>query len=298
MSQAHSDTALMAIADKQKKRTRAIGLSVLGLIYAFLIFVCFWQIFPFYLKVVSSFTGRDFIPQYGTVYFFPPQFSPSNYIEAWVKGELGRGLLNSVIHTVSVVTLTLIIAFIFGYVLGKIKFRGRRVIFIMILATIMVPGEVLMIPNFLLVQRIGWYNNLAGIIFPGLVNIFGIYLFRQFMNTIPDSLLESADMDGANELTKIFRIVLPMCTPVIMTYIILTFTATWNEYLWPMIVLSTPANRTLQLRMNQFYPRYPNTHADQYVRSAGMILISLPIIILYLTQQKHFMQSINISGIK
>lgn len=282
---------------RSKGSARATAVRVA--IYVFLGLVCVAQILPFYLKLVSSFHPTSFIPRYDRIYLLPQGFSLNNYIEAWRRANLLRGLMNSLIHSVGLVVLTLIIAFVFGYVLGKIKFRGNRVVFILILSTLMVPGEVLMIPNFLLVQRLGWYDTLAAIILPGLVNAFGIFLFRNFMNTIPDSVLESAELDGAGEIVKIFRIVMPMSVPVIITFIILTFTATWNEYVWPMTVLQNPINHTLQLRMYKFYPQFSaNPYADGYIQSAGVILISIPIIALFLTNQRYFLQSVNVSGIK
>jgi len=281
-------------ARKRRNITRKI-ISIATVI--FVLFFCFLQTFPFYLQIVTSLHGLNYIRARDTLYLWPRQFSPSNYLQALRQADFVRGLVNSAIHTVSFTLITLIVAFIFGYVLGKIKFRGKNIVFIAILSTLMVPGEVLMIPNFLLVQRIGWTDNLLGIILPGAVNVFGIFLFKQFMNTIPDELLESANIDGASEFTKIFRIVFPMCKPVITTFVIITFTAAWNEYLWPMIVINDPTWFTIQLIMNQFFPRFP-LDADQYLRAAGMILISLPIIILFLTQQRHFLQSLNVSGMK
>jgi multiple sugar transport system permease protein len=262
-----------------------------------LILVSFMQTFPFYLKLVDSLHSIDFIPEYNTLYWLPQQFSPENYPTAFERGDLLTGLINSLIHTISFTLLSLTIALIVGYVLGKMDFKGKKIVTIMLLSTMMIPGEVLMIPNFLLVQQLGWTNRLSGIIFPGIVNIFGIFLIRQYMNTIPNAVLESADMDGANEFVKIFKIVMPMSKPVIVTYVILTFTATWNEYLWPLIVIKNPRYFTLQLKMYQFYPQFGGA-ADGFIRSAGMIMITIPIIVMYIFFQKYFLASSNVAGIK
>ncbi len=181
--------------------------------------------------------------------------------------------------------------------LAKKDFKGKKIVTILLLSTMMVPGEINMIPNYLLVQYLGWTDSLLAVILPGIINIFGIFLIRQYMNTIPDSVLESADIDGASELKKIFKIVLPMSMPIIVTYIILTFTATWNEYLWPLITIKDPAFFTLQLKLYQFYPQFGGA-ADGFVRSAGMILITVPIVIVYIIFQRHFIENSNIAGIK
>ncbi|MCL2860835.1 MAG: carbohydrate ABC transporter permease [Firmicutes bacterium] len=299
MSQQVNILQLSEVDFNKRTRNRKILRTVFALtIFSFLIILAFFQFFPFLLELVTSFHGQGYIREYGILYFWPRQITFQNYIDVFRVAGIPRAFLNSVIHTFAFTTISLIIAFIFGYVLGKIKFRGRNIIFFAILSTLMVPGEVLMVPNFILLrQTVIFYDNILGIILPGAVNVFGIFLFKQFMNTIPNELLESAEIDGAGELTKIFRIVFPMCMPIIVTYIIITFTASWNEYLWPMIVLRNPDWHTLQLAMNDLYPRFGG-HVDEYIRSAGMILISLPIILLFVTLQKYFLQSVNVSGMK
>lgn len=267
------------------------------IIVVILSMVALMQTFPFYLKLVDSLHNIDFIPEYNVLYLFPQGFHPYNYVLAFIRGDLFRGLINSLIHTVAFTSISLAIALITGYVLGKMNFKGKKFVTILLLSTMMIPGEIMMIPNFLLVQQLGWTNRLIGIILPGIVNVFGIFLIKQYMNNIPNAVLESADMDGASEFTKIFRIVLPMSKPVVITYIILTFTATWNDYLWPLIVIKDPRFFTLQLKMYQFYPQFGGA-ADGFVRSAGMIMITIPIIVMYLLFQKYFLSSSNVSGIK
>lgn len=277
------------------KKRKTIWITIIIIIILSL--VAFMQTFPFYLKLVDSLHHIDFIPEYNVLYWLPQRFHPANYILAFERGDLLVGLINSLIHTISFTLISLVIALITGYVLGKMEFRGKKVVTILLLSTMMIPGEVMMIPNFLLVQQLGWTNNLLGIILPGIVNVFGIFLIKQYMNNIPNAVLESAEIDGANELTKIFKVVLPMSKPVVITYIILTFTSTWNDYLWPMIVIKDPKFFTLQLKMYQFYPQFGGA-ADGFVRSAGMIMITIPIIIMYIVFQKYFLASSNVAGIK
>lgn len=271
--------------------------SIQVILWSILLLFAFLQTFPFYLKFVDSLHDINFIPEYNTLYLWPKILSLDNYGLAIERGGLLTGLINSLIHTVGFTALSLIVCLVVGYVLAKKQFRGKKIVTLFLLSTMMVPGEINMIPNFLLVQNLGWTDTPLALILPGMVNIFGIFLIRQYMNTIPDAVLESAEMDGASELRKIFTIVLPMSKPIIITYIILTFTATWNDYLWPLITIKNPDFFTLQLKMYQFYPQFGGA-ADGFVRSAGMILITIPIIIVYIIFQKHFIQNSNTSGMK
>lgn len=269
----------------------------------FLVVLSLIQLFPFYLKLVDSFQNIDLIPEYGRLYLWPVDENGNlsidfeNYLLAIEKGGLIRATINSLIHTISFTFLSLVVAVVLGYVLGKMKFKGKRFVTALLLSTYMVPGEILMVPNYLLILKLSWNMSLLGIILPGIVNIFGVFLIKQYMNNIPDSVLESADIDGCNEIKKIFKIVIPMARPIIITYIIITFVGAWNEYLWPMILYQNPDLFTLQLTMYQFYPQFGG-YADGYVRSAGMILITIPIIIMYIFAQKYFLEQANISGIK
>src|SRR5690554_176756 len=201
-----------------------------GSIYTILIIVAFLQTFPFFLKIVDSLHDISFIPEFNKLYIWPEQVSLNNYSLAIERGDLFVGLTNSLIHTISFTGLSLFFALIVGYVLAKKQFKGKKIVEILLLSTMMIPGEINMIPNYLLVQTLGWTDSLLAIILPGMINVFGIFLIRQYMNTIPDAVLEAAEIDGASEMRKIFTIVLPMSKPIIVTYIILTFTSTWNEY--------------------------------------------------------------------
>lgn len=284
--------------EKQKNKSKKKAERVFQtLTIIFLSLLALAQLFPFYLKLIDSLHNTEFIPKFGKLYLWPEAATLKNYSYALTRGGLLNGLKNSLIHTLSFTTISLVIALIVGYVLGKLKFRGKKIVTALLISTMMIPGEILMVPNYLLVMQLGWNMSLLGIILPGIVNVFGIFLVKQYMSNIPDAVLESAEIDGCNELQKIFRIVLPMARPIIITYIILTFTSTWNEYLFPMIVLKDPALFTLQLTMYQFYPKFGG-YADGYIRSAGMILITLPIMIMYVIFQKYFLEQGNISGLK
>ena len=261
-------------------------------------FIAFCQIFPFFLKLVDSLQSPELIPDSDKLYLWPVDGTVSNYFTALQVSGFWKALGNTLFHTVMFTSISLFLAIIVGYTLAKLHFRGKKLVSNLLLSTMMVPGEVLMIPNYILVMKLGLNYSIWGLILPGIVNVFGIFLIRQYMANIPKSVLESADIDGCGEFRKIFTIVVPMAKPVLITYVILTFVSTWNEYLWPMVMQASGSEvETLQLIMYKFYPALGN-YADGFVRSAGMILITIPIIIMYFIFQRYFLEQNNVSGIK
>lgn len=267
------------------------------LYYLILMVFAFIQTFPFYLKVISSLQHKDFLPIHGKLYLWPEKISFENYAVAWEMADLGRGYMNSLIYVSIFTAISAVIMILVGYVLAKKKFRGSKLIFIMLLSTMMVPGEILLIPNFLLLRDLHLLNKLAGLIIPGLINIFGIFLAKQFISTIPDSVLESAHLDGASELTIIRKIIFPLSGPVIGTYVIITFTGMWNDYLWPMIILSKSDVYPVQLSLMTFKTAFATSY-DGTLQSAGMIMTLLPVVIVFMIFQRRFVEGISLTGIK
>ena len=263
-----------------------------------LTFIAICQIFPFYLKIVDSLQSPDTIPDSDKMYLVPENGTLQNYLTAMKVSGFWKALGTTLFHAVAFTGISLLIAIVVGYTLAKLRFRGKKFVSNLLLCTMMVPGEVLMIPNYILVMNMGLNYSVWGLILPGIVNVFGIFLIRQYMSNIPQSVLESADLDGCGEIRKIFTIVVPMSKPVLITYVILTFVSTWNEYLWPMVMQASGSKvETLQLIMYKFYPNLGN-YADGFVRSAGMILITLPIILMYIVFQRYFLEQNNLGGLK
>lgn len=280
---------------KSGKRKEAT-FQVICVIVLSIIALC--QIFPFYLKLIDSLHSPELIPDSDKLYLWPENGTLKNYVTALKVSGFWEALGNTLFHSVMFTAISLFIAVIVGYVLAKMKFRGKGFVSTILLCTMMVPGEVLMIPNYILVMNMGLNYSIWGLILPGIVNIFGVFLIKQYMSNIPESVLESANLDGCNEFQKIFYIVVPMSKPILVTYVILTFVSTWNEYLWPMVMQASGSTvETLQLIMYKFYPALGN-YADGFVRSAGMILITIPIIIVYIIFQRYFLEQNNLSGMK
>ena len=266
----------------------------------FLAIIAFFQTFPFWLKLVDATHSPDFLPELGKLYIWFADFTLANFKTVIESARLFQALAVSLTHTVSFTLLSLVVAVIVGYVLAKINFRGKGVVSTLLIATLMIPGEIMLAANYKITIFFGINDSILGIILPGIVNVFGIFLVKQYMSNIPDSVLEASSIDGCGELRKIFVIVFPMSVPIIMTYVIITFIGTWNEYLFPMILYSTSGSDslyTLQLAMQSFFPNFGG-NADTYVRSAGMILITGPIIIMYLVFQKYILNQSNIAGLK
>ena len=281
-------------AEKAKKvksmRRKEITFQVICILLLSLIAFC--QLFPFWLKLVDSLQSPDLIPDSDVLYVWPVNGTLKNYVTALKVSGFWRALGNTLFHSVMFTAISLLVAIVVGYVLAKMQFRGKKIVSNLLLCTMMVPGEVLMIPNYILVMNMGLNYSIWGLILPGIVNVFGIFLIKQYMANIPQSVLESGELDGCGE------IVVPMSKPVLITYVILTFVSTWNEYLWPMVMQSSGSTvETLQLIMYKFYPALGN-YADGFVRSAGMILITLPIIIMYIIFQRYFLEQNNVGGLK
>lgn len=293
MSKAAVKTRKIKIRSKRSASLIAVNVFTVFILVLF----AFAQVFPFYLQLVYSLQPFSFTARPGVIELWPQSFNFSNYSEAFKLADFGNGFKNTIITAVCFTALSLCVVLIMGYVLGKKDFYGKKVVFIMLIATMMVPGEILMVPNYILMIKFRMLDNLTALILPGIVNIFGIFLVRQFMNTIPDSVLEAAEIDGAGEIRRIFLIVLPLSLPIVATYCILTFTATWNDYLWPMIVLRSSENFTLQLKLKVFSPMF-GTSRDQILMAAGLILALVPVVAMYLIFQKNFIESASVSGLK
>ena len=255
------------------------------------------QFFPFYLQIVKSLTSYDFKPIAGHIYLWPHGINFSNYFDAIIDMGLLNGLMVTIIDAVIFVILSAIIVLIVGYVLGKINFRGNNFIFTCLLVTMIMPGEILMVSNYLLISKLNFTNHYVGLILPGVVNVSGILLMRAFMNTIPNSVLEAAEIDGLNELGKIFLIVFPMSMPVLAAYVITTFVARWNDYLWPLVVLSDESMYTLQLRLKYFDVQFGGEEAIIKL-NAAMVISVIPVLIVYLSCQEKFISGMSISGLK
>lgn len=230
----------------------------------------------------------------------PPRLLPEQptlqaYLDIFWQFPFGRYLLNSVLVAAMVVGGVLLVSALAGYAFAKFRFPGRDALFIVLLASLMVPFQVRMIPLYLMSIRLGLTDTLAGVAFPWLFDAFGIFLMRQFMLTLPTDLIEAARLDGASEPAIFWRIILPLVRPALAALGIFTLVVNWEEFLWPLIVTNTDAVRTLPVGLQSFSNQYmSNIHWQM----AGAVVAAAPLIIAFLLFQRQFIQSFMRAGIK
>lgn len=232
---------------------------------------------------------------------WPPQLFPqparwSNYADAWHIAPFGRFFFNSLVVSLTVTGTSLLLNSLAAYGFAKFQWRGGHIVFMAVLATMMIPGQVTMIPTFLILKHLGWLDTYAGLTVPGFASAFGIFFLRQYMITIPNDYLDAARADGASELTIWARIIVPLAKPALATLAIFTFLGAWNDFLGPLIVVKSDEMRTLPLAISAL-------SAGHYVASwpllmAGASFVVLPVLLVYLLAQRYFVEGIALGGIK
>ena len=249
---------------------------------------------PFYWMFSSSLRTMQ------TMFSLPIQWIPSppnwsSYALAWQAQDFTRYFLNSGFVAVTITLSNLLLCSLAGYSLTKFHHRGRGVMFLAILSTMMLPLEVTMVPLFLIIKRLDWANSYQGLIVPFLVDGFGVFLMRQYMMSIPKDLIDSARIDGASEFRIFWTIVLPLCKPALVALAVFTFREAWDMYIWPLIIITKDALRTLPLGISLFMSSY-GTSWDQLMAIA--VLGTLPMILLFFFLQRAFIQGIAATGLK
>jgi multiple sugar transport system permease protein len=230
---------------------------------------------------------------------FPPGLPAGlhwhNFVQAWTDSPFGRWLLNSTVVSVTCVISNIVLCSLAGYAFARLRFRGSQLAFVAILATLMVPFQVVMIPTLLIVKHLGLVDTLPALIVPNLVTPFGIYLLRQFFVSLPVELEEAALIDGAGRLRVLRSILLPLMGPPLSTVAVLTFLSVWNDFLWPLVVTSSPNTMTVQLGLATFQSSH---YTNWPVLMAGTLMSQLPVLLLFVAGQRFFVSSIANTGIK
>lgn len=249
--------------------------------------------FPFLWMIATSFK-----PQRESI-TFPPTVLPQQptlewYTTLFTELDFGRYLGNTVV-VVLIGFIGLFLMAMAGYAFAKFEFRGRRWMFFLVLATMMIPIQVTMIPTYLILNGMHLTNTLAGIALPTLVSGFGIFLFRQFMSTIPTEMLEAARLDGAGEFRTFWQIVLPMSGPILAVQVVLTFIAGWNSFLWPLIIASDQKLYTLSVGLALLNQQLAVNPSLQMAAASVMVV---PILIVFVVFQRYVIQGFALSGLK
>ncbi|KIY21799.1 sugar ABC transporter permease [Mesobacillus subterraneus] len=248
---------------------------------------------PFVWMILSAFKPESEVMAL-TPTLFPEKWTIENFKNLFVNMNFGLYLKNTVV-VVLWSFVGLFLNAMAGYAFAKFEFKGSKQLFFMVLATMMIPGQVTMIPVYLILNQMHLINTMAGIVLPGLVGAFGIFLFRQFMTTIPDELLEAARLDGAGELRVFWQIVLPMTKPILAVQGIFTFIAGWNSFLWPLIIANDESLYTLSVGLQLLKGQYGGNFALQMAGSTFMVV---PIVIIFILFQKYIIDGYTISGMK
>lgn len=236
----------------------------------------------------------------GEASHFPPPLAPAqptlaNYRELFAHAGIGRYFANSALLAVAATLLSLTFNVGAGYAFAKLRFKGRERIFKLLLGALVIPGQVAMLPLFLILKQMGLVNTYIGVLVPAAASIFGIFLVRQYALTIPDALLEAARLDGASEL-RIFRsIVLPLLAPILVTLSIFSFLGSWNDFMWPLIVLTDKDLYTLPVALASLSREHVQ---DNEMMMAGSVLTIVPVLLLFLGLQRYYIQGLLIGGVK
>lgn len=241
----------------------------------------------------------SFMPR-GEASHFPPPFLPSsatleNYRDLFARTGMARNFANSLLVSMAITLLSLLVNTMAGYAFAKLRFRGRERVFQLLLAALVVPAQVAMLPLFLLMKQLGLVNSYWGVIIPGMAGVFGIFLVRQYARGIPDDLIEAARIDGAGELRVFWQVVLPMLKPVLATLAVFTFMAAWNDFMWPLIVLTDQERYTLPVALAALSREHI---MDVELMMAGAVVTVLPVLGLFLLLQRYYIQGLLLGSVK
>jgi multiple sugar transport system permease protein len=241
----------------------------------------------------------SFMPR-GEASHFPPPLLPSHatldsYRELFARTGMARNFANSLLVSLAITLGSLLVNTMAGYAFAKLRFVGRERIFQVLLAALVIPAQVAMLPLFLLMKQLHLVNSFGGVIVPALATVFGIFLVRQYARSIPDELLEAARIDGASEMRIFFQIVLPMLKPVLVTLTIFTFMAAWNDFMWPLIVLTDQEHYTLPVALATLSREHI---MDVEMMMAGAVVTVIPVLLLFLALQRYYIQGLLLGSVK
>ena len=253
------------------------------------------MVFPFIWMVLGSFKTNAEIRR-SPLGFLPENPTLDNYAQLFGRLDFTTFFTNSVIVAVFVTLGNIVFSSMVGYALAKLEFAGKRLLFGMVLGTLMVPGVVTFVPLFVLTSNLGLVNSYPGLILPFLITPLGVFLMRQFIGSLPDDIIEAARIDGASEWRIFLRVIMPLCGPAIAVLTILTFLGSWNNFLWPLVVATSEEKYTLPVALALYSV---GQNAAQYgLMMAGAVVVVIPVLLVFVVLQRYFVQGIALTGIK
>ena len=284
-------SAVLSAERNQKRQKISAGRLAL---YLLLIVGALIMIVPFIWMLSTSLKDQQ------QLFAWPPSWIPNpfvweNYSEVFTRIKFGLYGWNTFKITAIVTIARLFFCSLAGYAFARMKFPGRDLLFMLTLATMMISSQITMIPNFIIMRYLGLVDTHLGVILPQVADGFSIFLMRQFFLTFPHDLEDAAQLDGCSPLMFYIRILLPSSKPILATLAVMTFQGVWNDFLWPLVMLSSPEKRTLSVGLSYLVGQY-TTRWD--LQMAGSVLTVLPILVLYFFLQKYFVQSIKLTGLK
>ena len=295
-----SEIKTMRDRDMQKVSARQKVMKTLGLalVYTFLIIMALIVIFPFYWMIISSLKEMDEYRQ-SIPTLFPKRIDFMNYLEVFASKDLvlGRLFYNTVYVGVISTVLSLIITVLSAFAFARLEFKGKNALFAALLATMMIPGELFTITNFQTVFLLGWKNTYTVLIVPFLVSVFYIYLLRQNFMQIPNELYLAAKVDGCKDIKYLWKVMIPLALPTIISITILKMMGSWNSYMWPRLVANDDAHRLIT---NGLRTAFTNAEGvtDVPVQMAAVTVVSFPLFLVFIFLRKYIMKGVSRSGIK
>lgn len=282
----------MADVEKKAAQSKAATRAGRGVIYLLLFFLAGVTLTPLLWLIAATTKGPDDLFHYT---FFAPRFTAANFQDLFATVPFLRYMMNSFFIAGCVVSVQLFFSSLAGFALAKYEFKGKKAIMVLMLATMMIPGQVVMAPLYELIYRMGLVDTYAGLVVPGAVSVFGIFLFRQAILQVPDELLHAARIDGCSEFRIYWDVVMPVSRPMIGAFCLIAFMGSWNSFLWPQIILHHSERFTLPIALNQLVGLY----SQQYgTLMAGTFLSILPVIILFVLLQKEFVAGLTAGAVK
>lgn len=282
-----------ALENKEKQK----NIVLLILIYLFLIIAALSVLFPFYWMIVTSFKTLADYTQESVPAFIPTTLTFENYVTAWVSVSLGRYMINTVIFSLTTTAILVIVCILAAFAFARLQFYGKNIVFTVFLATMMIPMELFTITNYATIVNLNLRNTFVGLIFPSVISVFYIYLLRQNFMQVPDKIYYAAKVDGTTDLKYLFKMLVPLSKPTIISIAILKFIECWNSYVWPRLITTDESkflisNGIQTLRTSGF------GRENIPAMMAAVVCVSIPLLVLFAVFRKQIMSGVSRSGLK
>lgn len=278
-------------------KSRTVGIIVKILLYVFLLFMALVVLFPFYWMLSSSVkTLHEYNLTVPTLW--PKTFQFENYATAFTTGNLGRLFMNTAFVGIVSTLLSLVITVLSAFAFARLNFKGRDLMFGAMMATMMIPGEMFTITNYMTVSNIGWIGSFHALIWPFLISVFYIYLLRQNFLQIPNELYLAAKVDGTTDLKYLWKVMIPLALPTLISITILKMMGAWNSYVWPRLVANDDAHRMVTNGLRNAFTNAGTGQTDYPVQMAAVAIVSFPLFLVFIFLRKYIMKGVSRSGIK